>query len=355
MSNEALNHHTILGWDVGGAHLKVALTDMHGGVLQVLQVACPLWRGMDALKNAVNEVLGVLSVVSHQHAVTMTGELADIFPDRMTGVMEIADLMCQMLPGRVTFYAGKQGLVAIADVAYAAKAIASANWMASGSFLTSRLDEALLIDIGSTTSDFIVVAGGEVRTYGQTDAERMQRQELVYSGVVRTPLMAIARSIPFQGFLHNTASEYFATTADVYRLTGDLASSDDMADTADGTGKSPEETARRLARMVGSDLMDASFADWLQLAQAYKQTQLDTLAQAALCALSRGALSVHAPIVGAGAGSFLAEAIAYRLDRPYMDIADFIQANQELRRWAKICLPAYAVAVQYATQSHTAM
>ena len=35
----------IVGWDIGGAHLKAALLNNKGEVLGVFQEPCPLWQG----------------------------------------------------------------------------------------------------------------------------------------------------------------------------------------------------------------------------------------------------------------------------------------------------------------------
>ena len=40
------------GYDVGGAHLKVALAE-DGRTIAVRQIACPLWRGLDRLDAAL--------------------------------------------------------------------------------------------------------------------------------------------------------------------------------------------------------------------------------------------------------------------------------------------------------------
>ncbi|HSH73005.1 MAG TPA: hydantoinase/oxoprolinase family protein [Methylophilaceae bacterium] len=340
---------TIIGWDVGGAHLKAVLLDPDGVVLSAIQLACPLWRGVDKLQQAVGQILSqVLSefdVLPQHHAVTMTGELADIFADRNSGVLEIADVMCQILPGKVTFYAGNTGFVAIADVAYNTADIASANWLASAAFVAQQVEQGLFIDIGSTTADFVLLADAQPQPRGLSDAARMQLDELVYTGVVRTPLMAISSRMPFAGEWVNIAAEHFATTADIYRLTGELYEAADMADTADGAGKSLEESARRLARMVGCDLGDAPISAWIGLSGAFRQTQLNQLNNAAMRCLSRNLIRGNAPVIGAGAGSFLAKAIASQLNRPYLDIASLIQSESDaITQMAAVCLPAYAVA-----------
>ena len=157
--------------------------------------------------------------------------------------------------------------------------------------------------------------------------------------------MSLGPQLPFQGEWQPLAAEHFATTADVYRLTGDLRQDDDMAATADGGGKSAEDSARRLARMIGHDLGDGSMAAWKALAQACKQQQVERLKRAALRAFSCLLPDADMPLVGTGAGHFLVRELARQLDRPYLPAAAMIPAASEaVRYWAAICLPSYAVA-----------
>ncbi|HEY0267854.1 MAG TPA: hydantoinase/oxoprolinase family protein [Methyloradius sp.] len=346
MPNSSATPKTILGWDVGGAHLKAALVDAEGVAIQVIQVACPLWRGIDRLETAIDHIFNQLKQKPSGHAVTMTGELADIFPDRHAGVIKIAECMQQWLSESVGFYAGPEGFVDLASVKASTHLIASANWHASASFIAKEIEEGIFIDIGSTTADIILFSNHSPQYRGFTDAERMQYEELVYTGVIRTPLMAITALIPFAGEWRKLAAEHFATTADIYRLTGDLNEAEDMAETADGTGKSIYESARRLARMIGQDVSDASMDAWVSLALAFKQAQIDSLKSAVLRSLSRNLISIKAPIVGAGAGSFLVCELARQLDQPYIESSSLVKGNSpDERRWAAVCLPAYAVAV----------
>ena len=338
-------HNAMLGWDIGGAHLKAALVDADGHALQVIQVACPLWLGLHELNDAVGKVVDKLSHVPERHAVTMTGELADIFPDRESGVKQIAEVMNEALHCTPLFFAGKYGLIDAPVIAQHLKDIASANWLASAAFVASNLEQGLFIDIGSTTADFSVLSGGAVHNRGFSDAERMQYEELIYTGVVRTPLMALANRIPFQGDWQTVAAEHFATTADVYRLTSELNPTEDMADTADGAGKTEHDSARRIARMIGRDLGDASQHAWVELAYAFRQMQLNILKEAALRQLSRHLIKGSAPIIGAGAGSFLVAALAQQLGREFIDVGSLIKGyNGHSQRWASVCLPAYAIA-----------
>lgn len=340
-----INKKYSAGWDVGGAHLKAALLDADGRVLKAVQMPCALWQGMEKLDQAVDAVLADFGRPVLRHAVTMTGELADIFANRKEGVRSIAAMMQQKLGAETLFYAAQHGLVRSEAVMELCGRVASANWHAGAGFAARQLRQGIFVDIGSTTADLIPFSGGRLLNQGFSDAERMREDELVYTGVVRTPLMAIARTIAFKGRLYRVAAEHFATSADVYRITGELMETEDMAATADGAGKTREASMRRLARMLGHDFEDAEDADWRQLADAFRSAQLAILEEAIAGLISRLALEPAAPLVGAGAGSFLVQTLAQKLEREYLPVESLINADSEqVRHSVAVCFPAYAVA-----------
>ena len=202
------------GWDIGGAHLKAAHRDAAGRVLAVVQLPCPLWLGLEQLQRAVAEAQAWLPA-AQRHGITMTGELTDVFADRAEGVQRIVRTMRDAFPAsRLRIYAGDAGFVKAEDAPRHASAIASANWHASGRYVATRCAAGLFVDIGSTTTDLAPLAGGRVHTVGYTDAERLVAAELVYTGVTRTPIMALARSVKYVGVVHPLMAELFATTAD---------------------------------------------------------------------------------------------------------------------------------------------
>ena len=73
----------IVGWDIGGAHLKAALLDGKGEIINILQLPCQLWRGLNQLEAAIAVALQAFKINPGyaRHAVTMTGELVDLFPN----------------------------------------------------------------------------------------------------------------------------------------------------------------------------------------------------------------------------------------------------------------------------------
>jgi probable H4MPT-linked C1 transfer pathway protein len=318
--------------------------DAAGRLHRVIQIPCTLWRGLEHLDRALTTLDREL-LPSELHGVTMTGELVDLFADRSEGVARLIDAMLAHYPGqRLRFYGGEAGFLEPAEAKAQWGKIASANWHASGRYLAERGETGLFVDIGSTTTDILPIASGTVHCQGFSDAARMIAEELVYTGVTRTPVMVLANSIPFAGQQQRLMAEFFATAADVHRLTGELPDDADQHDTADGRGKTVEESAARLARMLGRDLGSAEIAAWRELARYLAASQRRLVQDAMDRALSRGLLPADAPVIGAGVGRFLLPEIARRLNRPYRDFADLMQGDPALREWAARAAPAAAVA-----------
>jgi probable H4MPT-linked C1 transfer pathway protein len=334
-----------LGWDLGGAHLKAVALAGDGRVRAVLQVPCPLWQGMDRLESAIDQVLGCLPDRPARHALTMTGELADLFPDRATGVEALIGVMRRRIPdATLKVYAGRLGLLDPDSALDVAAFVASANWMATATLAARRIPQGLLADIGSTTADLVPFREGRSASRGLADRERMVQGELVYSGVVRTPVMALASRVPFAGDWVPLMAEHFATAADLHRLTGELPGHADLMPSADGRDKTPQASAGRLARMLGLDARDGSLSDWQRLAAYLAEIQLRVLADACARLLSRGELDAQAPLVGAGVGRFLAVRLAERLGRRYLGFESLLPGGEGLVPDAADCAPAAAVA-----------
>jgi probable H4MPT-linked C1 transfer pathway protein len=334
----------VVGWDVGGANVKLAVVEA-GRVETVAQIPCPLIADRAKFDQAVAAGLPLIGAPA-VHAVTMTGELSDVFEAREEGVGYLVDLMVKTAGSvPVLLYAGAAGFLAPPEAKRQTPKVPSANWHASAALAAKRHGEALLVDIGTTTTDLIPIKGGIVAALGATDAQRLGSGELIYSGVVRTPVMAITQTAPFRGRSQRIAAERFATMADVYRLTGDLPEDADPYPAADQRDKSSEGSARRLARMLGRDAAEAGDADWVALACHFAERQLALIEEAAREVVLQQGLPDTAPVIGAGCGRFLALRLAARLGRAYVDFAELIDAAPEAREAAARSAPAVAVAL----------
>lgn len=334
----------IIGWDVGGAHIKACLLE-HDRITDLAQWPTPLWQGLAQLDAALELAFARWPQLAEaRHAVTMTAEMADFFPDRQTGVRTLAHHLAARLGPATRFYAGPAGWPQATDAPQHWQAIASANWLATASLCARRHPDAILVDIGSTTTDLIPLRHGQPTPIGHDDAARLAAGELVYLGAARTPLCALARRIRCGDRSYNVMNEFFATSADVFRLTGELDPAHDHYPAADNAPKTADATRRRLARMIGRDAHDAPPATWLTFAHRWRSLIRHEITRNLNCVTAHTRLPPHAPLIGAGAGLFLAQDIATQTARPFIHFADIAGVPDTLESWANVCAPAVAVA-----------
>ncbi|HEY6382442.1 MAG TPA: hydantoinase/oxoprolinase family protein, partial [Pseudolabrys sp.] len=304
----------VVGWDIGGAHLKAARAE-NGRITAAIQVAAPLRLGLERLAEAFAEANALIGQADC-HAVTMTGELADTFSSRTVGVARlVAAAVRELAHSRVMIYAGRVGFVAPADADEHVTDIASANWFASASVVSGAIGSSLFMDMGSTTTDIVPIVDGAIAARGYTDAERLAAGELVYTGLVRSFLMATADRAPFAGDWTELIHENFANMADVHRILGSLPDGADQMVTADGRAKTIAASQVRLARIVGRDIDDADPSAWNGLAQYFAEAQIRAITDGGMLVLSRGQLPADAPVVAAGIGAGVLQEVARRLSR----------------------------------------
>lgn len=326
-----------LGIDIGGANIKLA--DGRGFALSQ---PFALWREPQRLACELRTCIAVGPACDHL-AVTMTAELADCFVDKAEGVRCVVAAVSEAADGRHTrFYLRSGVLVAPAVAASRPQEAAAANWHALARFAArfAGAEPALLIDMGSTTCDIIPLIDGKVAARGSTDTERLLIGELVYTGVQRTPLCAVAEAVPYRGQQCPLAHEFFATTGDVYVLLEDLPETVAADHTADGRPNLKMWARRRIARMICADSSEFHHRDAVEAARwlADAQTAKITAAIARVAADMPRAPSV---CIISGQGDFLARRAWARLSHP----ARLVSLAQELGPLVSRCAPAHAVAV----------
>ncbi len=241
----------------------------------------------------------------------------------------------------MSLYAGRAGFVDLCEAASHAVDIASANWHASAALLATELRDALVIDVGSTTADLVPIVAGRVAALGHSDAERLAAGELVYTGMTRSFVMALAGRAPFRGAWTPLMNEYFASSADVHRILGELLEGADKMPTADGREKTVEASRARLARMIGREADEAAAPEWAALAAWFAEAQIREIADAAFLRLSRSDVPIAAPVVAVGIGEGVVAEVARRLRRPCVGFSALIAAPAA----ASHCAPAVAVAL----------
>ncbi len=330
-----------VGLDVGGAHLKVARFE-NSALADVQHFACPLWQGLENLGHSLNAAVPLLAG-AQQVAITMTGELSDLFDSRKTGVKVLADSLSAAFGQRARFFLGRRGFCDAETAKAHPDDTGSMNFLATAEAVGRRRKTALLIDLGSTTVDLIAVRGGVPEALGMCDAERQTTGELVYTGLTRTAVMGVVNSVPFQGRWVGLAREYLATMADVRRVLGDDLTDIDLHATADGRGKSAEESLARLARMLGLESDSGKPEEWRVAAAYIREVQLRSIIDGASLVLSARSIPTAAPVVAAGVGNQEVIEISRRLGRQCESFGEIIGADGLLETAATHHAPAVAV------------
>lgn len=235
----------VIGLDIGGANLKAAHTDK-----LARPQPFPLWKQPDALAQAIAGLVASLPAAEHI-AATMTGELCDCFASKAEGVRHILTALRTALPNQsIWLWRNDARLARLESVGDDILPLAAANWMALASFAGrfAPHETAILIDMGSTTTDLIPLVDGRPQPAGRTDLERIRSGELVYLGASRTPLCALLGP-PY-------AAEWFATTQDVYLALGLAKENQSDCQTADSRPATRANALARLARMLCADVAD---------------------------------------------------------------------------------------------------
>jgi len=322
MSNVTVSEHNPwIALDIGGANIKIAHSS---GAART--VPFEVWKRPDELGQAIAAAVATLPW-SDQVAVTMTAELCDCYPTKQVGVNAVLDAVVGVLPDCLVVVWGVDGdFHSVAEVRSRPQVVAAANWLALAT-LAARLfpqERCLLIDTGTTTTDLIPLDRGKVAARGRSDTERLQAGELVYAGVRRTPVCALATELPLRGIPTGLAAEQFASTLDIYLTLGDFDSDPGDLSTADGRPATVEAARDRLARMVGADRDGFSADDAVAFSQAADQCLLDRLVLAAERAC-RPTIERPTAAVVAGSGEFLARRLAGRViepDRPIVSLKE---------------------------------
>jgi probable H4MPT-linked C1 transfer pathway protein len=265
--------------------------------------------------------------------------LADCFATKREGVAFVIDAFRSAFPASELWVYGVDGQFRSADAAKAQPyLVAAANWMASATLVAATCADALLVDVGSTTTDIIPIVAGRVVARGHTDSARLRTGELVYTGSLRTPVCATVRSVPLGGGRCRVAAEHFAVAADVHRWLGRIEDADYTCDTPDGRGRSRPEAGARLARMICADLEALGPAGVTTIAEHVARAQVRQIARGIRQVMRRLGAACPGVAVLAGAGTFVGRAAAEDAGLTTRDLAD------EVGTAAARSAPAAAVA-----------
>ncbi|MBD3675966.1 MAG: H4MPT-linked C1 transfer pathway protein [Planctomycetaceae bacterium] len=296
---------SIVGLDIGGANLKAAHIDG-----ECLSEPFPLWQHPEQLSAKLAELVSRLPT-SKTLAVTMTGELADCYISKTEGVLAILDAVEEMVEGRSIHVWNTAGEFVDVEVAREFPIlVAAANWHALATWVGKLTPEgnALLVDIGTTTTDVIPLEDGFPVPLGRTDLERLQTGELEYTGSRRTILCSLAHTVPVGRNRCLVSSELFATTHDIYLWLGDTHEDASDTSTADGRPATREATRDRLCRLICADRHEVTDDDLTNVCLFLKDVQKKRIT-GSIDRVRGRMVGDCDQVILSGSGSFLAEEI----------------------------------------------
>jgi probable H4MPT-linked C1 transfer pathway protein len=326
-----------VGWDIGGANTKLA--HVYGDrVLSVLGRPYEIQRDPHALVPLLREMLSTIGAADGMpHAVTMTAELSQIFRTKREGVRFVLDAMESAFPdSAMHVYTVDGTFIAPSAARERPLAVAAANWAATARAVAAHYPDALLVDIGTTTTDLVPIVDGDVVAVGSTDPERLVSGELLYTGALRTPTEAIASYVPLGDALAGVSAEGFALAGDVHVWRGDLSAADYSCPTPDGRPATREFAGERLARVVCADRDMLDEAAITRLADALARAQIRAI-QATMQRVIAPHPSIRVAVI-TGLGSFLGAAAARASN------LEVVPLSEALGEVGARCAPAVAVA-----------
>jgi len=325
-----------LALDIGGANLKAA-----DGLGYAATSYFPLWRQREELPDALRALIAAGPPSDHL-AVTMTGELADCYQTKASGVADILRAVSLAADGRATRVYLNDGRFVLPDVALREPLLAAAsNWHVLAAYVCRFVprEVGLLLDIGSTTTDIVPLTRLRPTAHALTDPERLVGGELVYTGVVRSPVCAVVNELPWQGQSCPVAQEVFATSQDAYVTLGELLEQPENTDTADGRPLTREAARDRLARCVCADRTMLDEEDARAVAEAIRCAQLAMLERAAHQVFTNLPDVPHTVVIS-GQGEFLARQLIEQIP---LD-AKVVSLCQQLGETASRVATAHALA-----------
>ena len=263
----------VIGLDIGGANIKVS------DGTRSESFAFEMWKSHEKLTATVQRILASYPNAG-TIAATLTGELADCFETRTAGVRFILDSLAKAAEGRAVriWYSGGEFL-SLTEAHEFPLLVAAANWHSLATWVGRAHPNgtAILIDIGSTTTDVIPIQQGLPMPTGLTDTERLISGELIYTGVRRTPICSIVNEVKINDQDCGVAAELFATTLDLSLILRDVVDDPANLDTANGTPATRHHAQTRLARMVCTDQDELSEEELISIAEQIRQKQIELI------------------------------------------------------------------------------
>ncbi len=269
----------IIGLDIGGANTDCTIIELKNNEIISMKndrEYFPMWKNSAQLQHALKKLTKDdldIDVV----CVSMTAELADGYSSKKEGVLDISKQVMNAFAGKKIYFVTLDGLKTYEQLQKNPLSAAAANWIGTTEIIKYIEQDAIFMDMGSTTTDIIPIKNQKEIASGHSDLERLSTGELIYTGMLRTNLTSIVHQVPIYGKNTRVSSELFSITADVHRVLNNITEEEYTCSTPDGNKKDIISCKRRLARLVCADLDTLEDDEIMKLAKYVEEKQIEQI------------------------------------------------------------------------------
>jgi len=254
-----------LGWDIGGANTKISVFDSNFRIVELHIKNMQIWNNLSEIIYLFKNISDIYKSYDIYNFITFTAESCDNFQNRKSGILLLLDYCNSYLSGDIKYYCNNDTYINYKNAIEFPNKLYSTNWILTSKFLNKINNINFIIDIGSTTTDFIykdMNIDDNINDY-----KRLINKTLLYLGVVRTPIPMLTNEVKFRNINISLVNEVFATTGDIFNITNDIDFTNSQYIGADNLALTKENSFIRLARLLGKDykksdknyLIDMSF------------------------------------------------------------------------------------------------
>jgi len=272
----------------------------------------------------------------------MTGELCDTFRNRRSGAKEILNA-CKLLNCRKFYYTNSKEFLTLRPEL---DDIISMNWHSIGRFIEKKVNNAIVIDFGSTTTDLICIKNSQMKCKSSDDFGRLNNSELLYTGFMRTPLFAITPHINYKKKKYKLIPENFSDTSDIYRIKKRIKKDFDIDDTSDKGNKTLKASMYRVSRSLGFDFKNEDQELIKKISEKISEIQLEEISKKIFEMIKRYDLKKNTSIIISGIGQDMLIDFLKLKKEKVISLAKLIKGkNKKLNKIATYHAPALSIAM----------
>ena len=327
-----------IGWDIGGAHTKYTISSDTRDIVESRIILCELWKSLSQLEGIIKSIDIKYRKKFHIiNLISMSAEMCDIFSSRREGVKAILSLFENK--GFINHIYSKDNGILKFQGFKKYSSLASTNWMAIPDYLKNMDKNIIAIDIGSTTTDIVLIKNHICINKRHDDYSGLNTKELLYTGVLRTPIYSVINTLNLNKRVYNVIPENFATMSDVYRLLSIIQKKSDYTNTADGRLKSKKDTLNRISRVFGFDYCMDKNKTIHMLSRKIMSAHLDQISYTIKSHIKDNFSTVKdLKVIGMGVGRMLINMISKKNNWKYMSLDQYINIKYNKR----LCEPSDA-------------